>query len=85
LNHAESQLDAWITKRGWTPLFANDCGPGGGHLHDGMLQLAVPIEVRNPGQVPLLVPGALRFPLLTRLLSHPDAAAVDALLNGLVI
>jgi hypothetical protein len=48
-------------------------------------ELAFPIEVRNPGQLPLLVPGALRFPLLTLLLSHPDAAAVDALLNGLVI
>jgi hypothetical protein len=76
-----SQLGFLVAHRGWTPLLVWDCGLGGKALHNGLLRLAVPIEVRNAGTLPLLVPGALRQSLLTLLLSHPDQAAVDRLLD----
>jgi hypothetical protein len=80
-----SQLRSLVAHRGWTPLLVWDCGVGGKALHSGLLRLSVPIAVRNAGTPPLLVPGALRLPLLTLLLSHPDQAAVDRLLDKMVV
>lgn len=79
------KLSALLARHGWAPLLINPRGPSGGSLQYGALRIAVPIEVRNPGPLPLLVPGALRLPLLSLLLSHPDQARVNALLNGLVV
>jgi hypothetical protein len=80
-----TQLGVLLANHGWDQLIVWDCGPGGRALHNGLLKLAVPIDVRNAGILPLLVPGALRLPLLTLLLAHPDQTAVEALLNKLVI